>query len=110
MLQTKLKEIAKIFNSQALLGSDVVINGVFTDTRKKMQGGLFVALMGENFDAHDYIDHAEKMGAVAIIASKQVKTNLPVICGRHRNCAQHNCHVAFEQHQTNGCGDYWQQR
>jgi hypothetical protein len=35
MLQTKLKEIAKIFNSQALLGSDIIINGVFTDTRKK---------------------------------------------------------------------------
>ena len=79
MLQAKFSEIAKIFNSQALLESDILINGVCTDTRQRMDGALFVALIGDNFDAHDYLDEAEKMGAVAVIISKPVSTNLPTL-------------------------------
>ena len=29
---------------------------VFTDTRRPVPGGLFVALSGERFDAHDHLD------------------------------------------------------
>jgi UDP-N-acetylmuramoyl-tripeptide--D-alanyl-D-alanine ligase len=32
-----------------------------------MDGALFVALVGEYFDAHDYIQQAQEMGAVAKI-------------------------------------------
>jgi len=44
-----------------------------------MDGALFVALVGDNFDAHDYLNEAEKMGAVAVIVSKPVSTNLPTL-------------------------------
>lgn len=42
-----------------------VIAGVSTDTRKDMAGMLFVPLVGERFDAHDFLDRAEGQGAVA---------------------------------------------
>jgi UDP-N-acetylmuramyl pentapeptide synthase len=29
-----------------------------------MDGALFIALCGNNFDAHDYVKQAQKMGAV----------------------------------------------
>ncbi|MCS5586412.1 MAG: UDP-N-acetylmuramoyl-tripeptide--D-alanyl-D-alanine ligase, partial [Gammaproteobacteria bacterium] len=48
-------------------------------TRQRMDGALFVALIGDNFDAHDYLDKAKEMGAVAAIVSKPVPTNLPTL-------------------------------
>lgn len=44
------------------------IQRVHTDTRTLQAGDLFVALRGENFDAHDYLSQANQHGAVAAIA------------------------------------------
>ncbi len=41
---------------------------VHTDTRSIQPGDLFVALKGENFDAHDFLSQARDKGAVAAIA------------------------------------------
>ncbi len=41
---------------------------VHTDTRSVQAGDLFVALKGERFDAHDFLDRAKAQGAVAAIA------------------------------------------
>ncbi|MCL7944464.1 UDP-N-acetylmuramoyl-tripeptide--D-alanyl-D-alanine ligase [Marinobacter sp. ATCH36] len=48
----------------------LVFRGVSTDTRKIARGDLFVALRGEHFDGHDYLDVAEKAGAVAAVVDK----------------------------------------
>ena len=79
MLSTSTHTIAKLL--QVDIGSIEQVNftGVYTDTREPMQGGLFIALIGENFDAHNYIDKAKEMGAVAILACRHVKSTLPVI-------------------------------
>lgn len=67
----------------SVLGIDTVNNADFTDvctdTRQRMDGALFVALIGDDFDAHDYLDKAKEMGAVAAIVSKPVSTNLPIL-------------------------------
>lgn len=43
--------------------------GVFTDSRRPIQAGFFVALCGEQFDGHDYLAQAARSGAVgALIA------------------------------------------
>ncbi len=44
-----------------------------------MDGAIFLALVGDNFDGHDYAQQALSMGAVAIIASKKITTKLPVL-------------------------------
>lgn len=41
---------------------------VHTDTRSLRAGDLFVALKGENFDAHEFLAQAKTQGAVAAIA------------------------------------------
>lgn len=52
---------------------DVVITSISTDTRTLTAGALFVALRGENFDGHDFIDEAFSKGAVAALTTRPVK-------------------------------------
>ena len=46
----------------------IEIKRVHTDTRSLQIGDLFVALQGDNFDAHDFLANAKAQGAVAAIA------------------------------------------
>jgi len=63
------------------LGADATIAAVCTDTRTLVPGALFVALRGENFDAHDFIAEAEAKGAGALLLHRDVDTALPrVLC------------------------------
>ncbi|MEA3332815.1 MAG: UDP-N-acetylmuramoyl-tripeptide--D-alanyl-D-alanine ligase [Pseudomonadota bacterium] len=68
----KLGQLADLLQVKALpscqkfdLGFD--LTGITTDSRKLCQGELFVALQGEHFDGHDYIDQAIANGAVAVV-------------------------------------------
>ena len=55
--------------SACLKGSGAVeFQRVHTDTRTIKPGDLFVALKGENFDAHEFLRQAREKGAVAAIA------------------------------------------
>ena len=47
------------------------IRSISTDTRKLEKGSLFVALEGERFDGHDYVNLALRKGASGIIVSKK---------------------------------------
>ncbi len=46
------------------------IAGVSTDTRAIAPGSLFVALVGERFDAHDYLGEAAAKGAAAAVVAE----------------------------------------
>ena len=52
----------------ALIGSDVPLQGVSTDTRAVAAGQLFVALKGERFDAHDFLADAAKAAAALLVS------------------------------------------
>jgi UDP-N-acetylmuramoyl-tripeptide--D-alanyl-D-alanine ligase len=45
--------------------------GITTDTRNLTPGNLFVALVGEKFDGHNFLEEAIAKGAAAAIVSKQ---------------------------------------
>lgn len=77
MLSSNTHVIASVLEINTV--NNVDFTNVCTDTRQRMDGALFVALVGDNFDAHDYLNEAEKMGAVAVIVSKPVSTNLPTL-------------------------------
>jgi UDP-N-acetylmuramoyl-L-alanyl-D-glutamate--2,6-diaminopimelate ligase len=50
---------------------DLDISGVAYDSRRVKDGYLFVAVAGERFDGHDFIEDAVNKGAVAIVGEKE---------------------------------------
>ncbi len=48
-----------------------LFEGVSTDSRKVQPGQLFVPLVGENFDGHDYLSQALAAGAAGALWSRQ---------------------------------------
>lgn len=50
---------------------------VSTDTRRKMDGALFVALSGEKFDAHSFLADAVEMGAGLLCIEEEKKELAP---------------------------------
>ena len=60
------------------INGDAGFTGVSTDTRSIAKGELFVALKGENFDGHAYVEQALARGASAALVSHEVKTSTPI--------------------------------
>jgi len=70
---------AKVSYNDSLNLNAMALDGVAINTREDCEGKLFVALKGENFDAHDYLEQAEKSGATAVLLEREAKSNLPSI-------------------------------
>lgn len=71
-----LGEIAQslgISGSALSCSQDTVITEVSTDTRTIKSGSLFVPLVGESFDGHDYAQKAISKGAAAILWGRPEK-------------------------------------
>jgi UDP-N-acetylmuramoyl-tripeptide--D-alanyl-D-alanine ligase len=62
-----LQELATATGGQILSQPYVDFERVGTDTRRPLDGKLFVPLKGENFDAHDFIDKAMAQEARAVL-------------------------------------------
>jgi UDP-N-acetylmuramoyl-tripeptide--D-alanyl-D-alanine ligase len=52
----------------ARMTQNAAFDGVTTDSRNVKAGQLFVALRGENFDGHDFLEQAAAMGVAAVVA------------------------------------------
>ena len=78
MIPLKLSAIADFCVGQ-LVGNDLTLDKVMTDSRADCSGALFVALVGERFDAHEFIKTAENQGAVALMVSRKVDSRLPQV-------------------------------
>jgi len=76
-----IQEIANAIGGTLLCGNpETVVTGICTDTRKIAPGSLFVPLVGERFDAHDFINSAFDAGCVAsLTARRDVTGNKPLI-------------------------------
>jgi len=53
---------------------NIIFSNVSTDTRQINEGDLFIALIGERFDAHDFIDKAIEGKAGGLVISRPVDT------------------------------------
>lgn len=60
----------------ALTKNAVTSKRIATDTRTIKTGDIFLALSGDNFDGHDYVDLAASKGAVAAIVSRPVASSI----------------------------------
>lgn len=70
MMNWQLAQVAEATGGR-LIGADMPLAGVSTDTRAITPGQLFVALRGERFDAHDYLDQAVTAGASALLLADE---------------------------------------
>lgn len=66
-----LSEVAQALQAR-VLGADVAFSSVSTDSRKILPGQLFIALVGPNFDGHDYLAEVAAKGAVAALVQREV--------------------------------------
>ena len=72
---------------------------VQSDTRQLNQGSVFVALRGEKFDAHDYLNQAHEAGAVAaFVEVKRIDSSLPQIVLGDTRLALMKLAQAWRQH------------
>lgn len=62
-----------------LVGADVGIDSVSTDTRTLSAGQLFIALHGPRFDGHDCVERNPDFHAAALMVSRQLNTPLPQV-------------------------------
>lgn len=69
MIPLRLQEIAEALDA-TLVGDDLTIHSVTTDSRKLVPGGLFVALVGETFDGHAFCAQVAAAGAGALLVSQ----------------------------------------
>lgn len=73
-----LSEIAAMVQGR-LIGNDVPIESVATDTRSLGADQLFVALRGPRFDGHDFAQRDPALAAAALLVSRRLDTTLPQI-------------------------------
>lgn len=68
MFQLSIDEILKATKGKLLeTGETVSVSGISTDSRKTVEGDLFIPLKGENFDGHDFIESAFRHKAAAAL-------------------------------------------
>src|SRR3954469_6239546 len=78
MNPTSLKQIAEWAGATIEPGDgNSVVDTVSTDSRTVRSGELFVALRGENFDAHDFVEGVAKSGATGAIVERGWKGTVP---------------------------------
>ncbi len=84
-MQTSLRNLQAALTSARIAGliaadADVQLTGLTTDSRQLQAGDLFLALRGEQFDAHDFLDTIAAKGAVAVVAEHvPAGFNLPAL-------------------------------
>lgn len=65
-MKMRLSEIMPWVSDSRIYG-EAVFHGISTDSRNLEKENLFVALRGENFDAHQFLDEAVAKGAAAVV-------------------------------------------
>ncbi|EKO3571625.1 UDP-N-acetylmuramoyl-tripeptide--D-alanyl-D-alanine ligase [Vibrio metschnikovii] len=78
MISTQLSTISHVVQGQ-LLGADSIISSVSTDTRRIEPEGLFIALVGERFDAHQFAQQAIDAGAKALLVERALAVDVAQI-------------------------------
>lgn len=73
MNKLSLAEVLKATGANSDTDKEIIFSGVTTDSRKIIDGVLFVALKGEKFNGEDFAEDALKKGAAAVLVSNSAK-------------------------------------
>lgn len=96
MFTMTLKEIQEITNATLIgdestagssLDSGCIVRGINTDSRTIKHDELFVALKGDNYDAHDFLSHASDRGASAYLLERDIAGFKPALVVKNTRLA-----------------------
>ena len=77
MIAMTLPELAKVLNVSTT--AKTAFTGLSIDSRTLSPGNLFIAIIGETTDGHNYLAEVAAKGAAAVVVSRAVETTLPQI-------------------------------
>ncbi len=80
MIALTLGEIARVVGGEVVGDETVTVTGAaFRDHREPVPGGLFVAIVGERVDGHDFAGQACEAGAVGVLGSRVTEAPTVVV-------------------------------
>lgn len=82
MIAITLKQLLAVVDGQSVAitkDNTVMIYAITTDSRNIEADSLFIALVGENFDGHDFVKNAISLGAKVALVSRQIDETSPQI-------------------------------
>lgn len=95
--QLILSDCIAPLNAQ-LNGDNVTVSGVSIDSRSINEGELYIAIVGDRFDGHDFVTAAIEAGAAAVMVHRQIDTDVSALV------------VDDTQAALGQLGKYWAQR
>ncbi len=78
MISMSLTMLAEVLDVTSV-ESDITFSGVTIDSRKSCKKQLFIAIRGERFDGHDYVEAAHRSGAAAALVEVKLDCEIPQI-------------------------------
>ncbi|MGD8802643.1 MAG: UDP-N-acetylmuramoyl-tripeptide--D-alanyl-D-alanine ligase [Gammaproteobacteria bacterium] len=81
-----MSQAANVLHAE-LIGADAMFTSVSKDTRDIVSGSLYIAIKGERFDGHAFVEQARAAGAAGAIVSEQQSVQLPQILVRDTRLA-----------------------
>jgi UDP-N-acetylmuramoyl-tripeptide--D-alanyl-D-alanine ligase len=82
------------------MGQDVAITGICTDSRNLKPGNLFIAIVGDAFDGHDFVIEAQKIAAAVLIERPIDGLRIPNILVESARVALGEIAAAYRQQFT----------
>jgi len=78
----KVEELLAATKGKLLKGrSDIAVNGISIDSRSIRPKEAFLAIKGDNFDGHHFIDQAIKKGASCVVSGGKSKNKISSVKG-----------------------------
>ncbi|MXP51145.1 UDP-N-acetylmuramoyl-tripeptide--D-alanyl-D-alanine ligase [Pantoea sp. SoEX] len=78
MISLYLSKLAEITNGK-LYGNDILFKNISTNTKLIKPGNLFIAIVGKQFDAHNFANDAIINGAHALLVNKYLPISVPQV-------------------------------
>ena len=81
MIPLVIKQIKTLVKGKSYNIEDeaVIVDSISIDSRKIVKNSLFIALVGDKFDGHEFAHQAIKDGAIAVIVNRKLDGLLPQI-------------------------------
>lgn len=81
MISISISELKRVVDGQlvAIKDDSVLIHDICTDSRHIAAQSLFIALVGETFDGHNFAQQTVELGAKAVLVSHQIDDQTPQI-------------------------------